>query len=342
MRNGILVMVVAALLATGCDRLVERQIERQVSRAEVDLLKSKDMHVVLCGTGSPIADASRAGACTAIVAGGELVLVDIGPGSWEVADLANLPTAALSAILLTHFHSDHIGDLGEAVTQSWIAGRAKPLDVYGPPGVDRVVGGFREAYTFDVDYRVAHHGEKNLPRAAAHAVPHPIPLPSDPMAAVPVFERNGLRVSMFAVDHRPVEPAVGYRFEYGNRAVVISGDTARSASLEHNAAGADLLIHEALQRDMIKRAADTMGRLGRNRMHDMAGDILNYHASPVDAAATAKAAGVKHLVLTHMVPAPNNFLTRRMFLAGVSDAYDGEVTVGADGERFTLAAKGGS
>jgi ribonuclease Z len=70
--------------------------------------------VILCGTDSPLPDATRAAACTAIVAGGELVLVDVGPGPWETADLANLPTAALGAVLLTHFHSDHIGDLGEA------------------------------------------------------------------------------------------------------------------------------------------------------------------------------------------------------------------------------------
>ena len=66
------------------------------------------------------------------------MLVDVGPGSWETVDLANLPTASVSAILLTHFHSDHIGDLGEAVMQSWVAGRTRPLDVYGPVGTDQV------------------------------------------------------------------------------------------------------------------------------------------------------------------------------------------------------------
>ena len=100
------------------------------------------MTVVLCGTGSPLADQERAGACTAVIAGGELVLVDVGPGSWETLDLTNVPTGELSAVLLTHFHSDHIGDLGEAMTQSWIAGRDTPLDVYGPVGTKQVVDGF--------------------------------------------------------------------------------------------------------------------------------------------------------------------------------------------------------
>jgi ribonuclease Z len=109
-------LVLAATIGTpaGCERLADRQAEQALSRARTDLLESPDLHVILCGTGSPLPDATRAAACTAIVAGGELGLVDVGPGPWETADLANLPTAALGAVLLTHFHSDHIGDLGEA------------------------------------------------------------------------------------------------------------------------------------------------------------------------------------------------------------------------------------
>src|SRR5262249_48370494 len=121
-----------------------------------------------------VARSGAAGACTAIIAGGELVLVDVGPGSWETVDLANLPTAGVGAALLTHFHSDHIGDLGEAVTQSWIAGRTKPLDVYGPPGVAQVVEGFDSAYAFDAAARVAHHRESHMPAAAGRAIAHEV------------------------------------------------------------------------------------------------------------------------------------------------------------------------
>jgi ribonuclease Z len=331
-------LLALALLATtlGCDRFVDRQIAANFGRTRTDMLTSPDLQVVLCGTGSPLPDAHRASACTAVVAGGELVLVDVGPGSWKVADLANLPTAGLSAILLTHFHSDHIGDLGEAITQSWIAGRAKPLDVYGPPGTKRVVDGFAEAYAADVGYRVAHHGEKALPRAAGSAVAHEVALPADPTGSTVVFERNGLRVTMFRVDHTPVEPAVGYRFDYRGRSVVVSGDTAKSPSVIANATGADILIHEALQPDIVKRAGRVAKEMGRDRLAGLSNDILTYHASPVQAAESAREAGAKHLVLTHLVPAPSNFLVRRMFLAGVSDAYGGEVTLGEDGATFVL------
>jgi ribonuclease Z len=327
------------MLAAGCERLVDRQGTRTLTRARTDLLRSPDLHVVLCGTGSPLPDPSRAAACTAVAAGGELVLVDVGPGSWEVVDLANLPTAALSAVLLTHFHSDHIGDLGEATTQSWIAGRPRPLDVYGPPGTVRVVQGFQEAYAADVGYRVAHHGDATLPRAAAGAVAHEVPIGAEPTADATVFERNGLRVTMFRVDHAPIDPAVGYRFDFAGRSVVVSGDTRKSASVVEHARGADLLIHEALQPEMVLRVPRVAEGLGLTRVAKLAGDIVNYHTSPVEAAEVARDAGVPHLVLTHLVPAPNNILTRRLFLRGVGDVYTGEVTLGVDGAEFTLPAK---
>lgn len=328
--------LLAAASIAGCDRVIDAQIERNLTRVDTSVLTSPDLNVVLCGTGSPLPDAQRAAACTAVIAGGEFVLVDIGPGSWEQVDLANLPTDSVSAILLTHLHSDHIGDLGEAITQSWIAGRAMPLDVYGPVGTAGVVAGFQQAYAPDVGYRVAHHGAAALPPAGAKAVAHELEAPSDPNGAAVVYEKNGLKVSVFRVDHRPVEPAFGYRFDYHGRTVVISGDTKKSASVERNAQNADLLIHEALQPDLMHRAAAVAQRIGRARVAKLASDIPGYHTSPVEAAEIARDAHVKHLVFTHLVPGPNNFFARRQFLSGVSDVYPGEVTIGDDGMRFTL------
>jgi ribonuclease Z len=327
-----------ALAAAGCDRLVDAQIERNLTRVDESILRSPDLHVVLCGTGSPIADAERAAACTAVIAGGRLFLVDVGPGAWETVDLANLPLAALAGVFLTHFHSDHFGDLGEATTQSWIAGRAQPLPVYGPPGTARVVAGLAQAYAFDVGYRVAHHGEAHMPRAAAGAEAREFALPSG-AEAVTVLEQDGLRVTAFAVDHAPVSPAVGYRFDFAGRSVVVSGDAKKSASVVENARGADLLVHEALCRPLVERAAARARRLGRERLGALASDVLDYHTSAPEAAEVAREAGVGKLVLTHLVPAPPNRLARRVFLEGVSDIFPGEVILGEDGMRFDLAAR---
>ena len=329
---------IALAFSLGCERLIDAQIERNLTRVQTGLPDEPGLHVVLCGTGSPIADASRAAACTAVLAAGQLYLVDVGPGAWESADLANLPLARLSGVLLTHFHSDHIGDLGEAITGSWIAGRAQPLDVYGPAGTAGVVRGFVDAYAHDADARTRHHGEQAMPRAAAGAVAHEIALDTDDPAlpSAVVVDRDGLRITAFAVDHAPVRPAVGYRFDYAGRSVVVSGDTKKSPGVAKHASGADLLVHEALLPEAAMRASAVAARIGNARLAKLASDIPGYHTAPVEAAELAQAAGAKKLVLTHLVPGPNNFLARRLFLRGVGAAYGGEVVLGEDGMRFDL------
>src|SRR5262249_55710434 len=148
------------------------------------------------------------------------------------------------------------------------------------------------------------------------------------------------RVAMSRVDHAPVEPAVGYRFDYKGRSVVVSGDTRKSASVAEHARGADLLVHEALQRDLIGRVPPVATRLGNPRLAKMAGDILTYHTTPVEAAGIARDPGGGDPGLPHLVRGPSNSLTRRMFLRGVADTSHGEVTLGEDADEFVLTPKG--
>jgi len=303
--------------------------------ADAGMLNDRQLHVVLCGTGSPLPDPTRAQACTAIIAGGEFVLVDTGSGSWRKVAVNNLPAQNLSAILLTHFHSDHIGDLGEALMQSWAAGRNHKLDVYGPPGVEQVVAGFEQAYSLDTGYRVQHHGEEWMPRAAAGAVAQPVRLKSNDTAAL-VFERNGLKVTAFKVDHDPASPAYGYRFEYRGRIVVVSGDTSKSDNLAKHAAGADLLIHDVIAKNLLQMAASNLDQAGNKRRAKMSRDIMTYHASPLEVAAIAASAKVETLVFTHMVPPPNSPQIEQAFLRGVSDIFKGKVVLATDGMRFDL------
>ena len=331
-------LLLALVALSGCDTiqsfLYQRAADRALAPDRTDLLTDGALHVILCGTGSPLPDPDRAGPCAAVIAGGSFYLVDTGPGSWENVQLWRLPRAQLAGILLTHFHSDHIGDLGEAIVQSWIGGRTTPLTVYGPPGVDIVVGGFRRAYTFDTQYRVTHHGEEAMPHQAAETAALPINVPPPGQSAV-VLEKNGLVVRAFAVDHRPVEPAFGYRFEFAGRSVVISGDTGPSDSLVANAKGADLLVHEALATHMIDRVRHIAEQRNQQRLAKMMGDIINYHTTPAQAADIARKAGVHMLALTHLVPPPQNALVKRIFLEGV-DQSGIQFALGDDGTHFVL------
>src|SRR5262245_55826694 len=111
-----------------------------------ELFDNHALRVILCGTSSPLPDPDRAKSCVAVVAGGKAYVVDTGPESWKTLGLLNFPAGRIAAILLTHFHSDHIGDLGEFRMQTWVGGRRRPLPVYGPAGVEQVVAGFNQAY----------------------------------------------------------------------------------------------------------------------------------------------------------------------------------------------------
>jgi len=334
-------VVVCLLLASslGCDavvgRMVEAAVERQLSTGHTEWLDDGALHVVLCGTGPPLPDPTSAASCTAVVAGGRVWVVDVGPGSQEVAQLIGVPRAALGGVLLTHFHSDHIGELGEWAMQSWVAGREDAFHVFGPPGVAQVAAGFQQAYGLDDGYRIAHHGVENMPRSATEWTVHEFPV--DEGEATVIHRVGGLTIEAFPVDHAPVEPAVGYRFQYGGRSVVISGDTDVSPSLEENARGADLLVHEVLLKDMVGQVSEAFGRAGEPRLQRLSADVLDYHTSPAEALATARSAGVDMLVMTHLVPPLPGRIRSWFFTRGL-EGGDVEVVMGEDGMHFRLPA----
>ncbi len=321
----------------GCDavvgRIIETAVERQLSAGHAEWLDDGALHVVLCGTGSPLPDPTSAAACTAVVAGGRVWVVDVGPGSQEVAQLIGVPRAALGGVLLTHFHSDHIGELGEWAMQSWVAGRTDAFHVFGPPGVARVAAGFQQAYGLDDGYRIAHHGVENMPRSATEWVVHEFPVPQGEAAVV--HREAGLAIKAFAVDHAPVVPAVGYRFEYGGRSVVISGDTDVSPSLPAHARGADILVHEVLLKEFAAQVSEGFGRAGELRLQRLSADVIDYHTSPAEALRAAQDAGVGMLVMTHIVPPIPGRLRSWFFTRGL-EGGDVDVVLGEDGMHFRL------
>lgn len=329
------------LLTTGvgCDALESRLLERGASQAMVadrtEWLDDGAMHVFLCGTGSPLPSRTRGGPCTAVLAGGRFIVIDVGRSSGTVFGLHRLPPQEIDAILLTHFHSDHIAELGELGMLSWALGRTDPLPVYGPPGVGEVVAGFERAYAQDTLYRTTHHGADLMPAASRRLLPRPVAISSRDGSAI-VFEDGDVKVTAFNVNHDPVTPAYGYRVDYGGRSVVVSGDTTQDPRVVRAASGADVLVHEALSKRMIAAARSAAGAVGFARREKILADILDYHTSPEEAAEVAKQAGVGLLVLTHLVPSLDNAVAERLFMSGVADAWDGNVLLGEDGIHIRL------
>ncbi len=298
-----------------------------------------DLHVMLCGAGTPMPDPKRSGPCIAVIANGNVLVVDAGSGAARNLAIYGIPADQVTAILLTHFHSDHIDGLGELLMQRWAMGDQRaPTPVFGPQGVEEVISGFHLAYTQDRDSRIAHHGADMLHIEAAGGEARSFSVPPEGLL-VPVLEIDGLRVRSFIVDHGPVKPAVGYRFDYKGRSLVISGDTARSKNLENLNVGIDLLVHEAQNVAMVDAIHAAAARSGKKRLEKISHDILSYHSSPVDAAKSATVVQARHLLFMHVAPPlPYSFMDH-LFSRGVNDAYSGDFTVGRDGTLVSIDTK---
>jgi ribonuclease Z len=249
------------------------------------------MKVTLLGTGSPIPDANRAGPSTLVQAAGQHIVVDCGRGCVMRMTAAGVFPPFLSAILLTHLHSDHISDLNDIVTSRWIMS-PNPIvtRIYGPVGTKQIVDGLRTMLALDEQYRLDHHAD--LRSGPGMQIEVTEVSPGD------TFTVGDVTVKVGRTDHRPVSPTVGYRFEAEGKVAALAGDTVPCAELDALCADADVYVQTVLRPDLVS-AMKQMLPAQAPRLND----ILDYHSSVEDAGQTAARARVKTLVLTHYVPA---------------------------------------
>ena len=246
----------------------------------------------------------------------------LAPALLRSRHLGRLPLEHLEAVFLTHFHSDHIAALPEFNLNSWVAGRPKPMVVFGPPGVAEIVEGLNDAYRLDLTYRVAHHGEELLPPSLGV-------MEAELMEADTVLDREDLTITSFQVNHDPVRPAVGYRFDYRGRSVVISGDATVTPGLIDAATGADLLLQDSLSLPLVKSLEKASAG---SRMEKIFFDIQDYHAHTGDLSGLVAKSGVRQLALYHLVPPPRNALFEKIFSR---DLPEGTI-ISQDGMIFEL------
>ncbi len=319
------------------DFIVNHLIERTVnSNSNIAHFEEDALYVITTGTGAPMPDPSRVGPQVVVVANGHKLVFDSGPGSTRNIEISNIGVGEIDAVFLTHYHSDHIGDLGELFLKRWgTNGIDLPLPVYGPPGVDQVVEGFELAYQLDKGYRVAHHGEGTMPSSGFGGEPKMFDLGKELSSSKVVYEKDGVEVIAFNVDHSPVFPAVGYRVNYKDRSVVISGDTIYTESLVEHAKNADLLVSEVLNHDLSQLISDiTEG--DENNASEVAEDILDYHISPAEVGIWATKSNVSHVLATHILPpVPVKFL-ENPFLKELRAEFDGLVRMANDGTMVIM------
>lgn len=297
------------------------------------------LHVYMCGTGSPMPDPSRAGPCLGVLAGDKAFVFDVGAGGPRNLGSMGFPTARLQSVYLTHLHSDHIDGLGELLLNSWIGGsRSTPTPISGPVGTQEVVNGFNAVYRIDSTYRVAHHGTGVANPAGFGGVATEIEIPTGPNGQLVVLDEGDLKITAIRVDHAPIEPAFGYRIDYKDRSISISGDTVYSPGFVAASKEVDLMLHEALNKDMVAKIGSTLGERGKTTGEAIFADILDYHTSPEEAARAAQEAGAEQLVLYHIVPQLPVEMLEPVFLGEAKSEFDGPITIGQDGMIFSLPA----
>lgn len=343
MKKGIVLTLVIALGLTVvvqkeniAQRILEAGMNKQMGRNVLNELPD-GLHLGLCGAGGPLPAPKASGPCVAVAAGKQLFVVDAGTDGIRNLIRMGMQPGSINAVLLTHFHSDHIDGLGELATLRWVNdANTSPLPVYGATGVENIVKGFNMAYQLDTIYRHAHHGDTVAPLSGAGMRANSFDKPKEGASLI-LIETSDLRIETFAVDHSPVDPAVGYKFTYKGRTALITGDTVKSDTIIQHSKNIDLLVHEALAPNLVNLMHDTAVKKDVAVLAKVTTDILDYHASPMDAAETAKEAGVKHLLYYHIVPPLVVPGQAQLFLDGAQDVFK-DYTIGQDGVLFSLPA----
>ncbi len=239
------------------------------------------LQVTFLGTGGPPPSLERHGISTLIKAGPHWLLFDTGRATLQRMHECGIPVDEIRNVFYTHLHSDHISGFGDFWMTGWfVLDRTAPLAVWGPPGTQRFVEGIKEAYHFDLSIR---------PQYEASAATG-LSIEVTEFGEGVVFDRDGVVVSAFLVDHGPVvKPAYGFKVAWNGRAIVLSGDTTYCDAIVRHAAGADLLIHEV--------AGASARQIGKN---PQLGKIVASHTSPEQLAAICRAAAPRCTLINHL------------------------------------------
>ncbi|BCG74059.1 hydrolase [Mesorhizobium sp. 113-1-2] len=248
--------------------------------------------------------------------GGRTIVVDCGLGVTRGLVDAGISLKALDLIFITHLHSDHVLELGPLIHTAWTAGLATPVTVFGPLGTGHYWRRFCQAMEFDIEIRIVDEGRPDIRELVS----------IDEFGEEQVVEQGGLKVTALRVDHPPVTDCFALCFEHGGRSVVFSADTAFFPPLADFAKGADLLVHEAMLEEGIERLVARTGNGARLRQH-----LLASHSLAEEAGRIASDAGVKRLVLNHLIPADDAEIGEADWLAAVRKTWAGDLTIARDG-----------
>lgn len=289
---------------------------------------AQEIRVTLLGTGAPPPVMHRFGPSTLVEAGGQKFLFDAGRGALQRLAQLRVRWKDVDGVFFTHLHSDHVVGFPDLWLTGWLVGpgRDRPLQVWGPRGTKKMMSHLEQAYEFDIRIRLYDD----------RAAPDGVVILAEDIGEGVVFDKGGLKITAFEVDHKPVKPAFGYRVDYGGRAVVLSGDTRVSENLIRHAQGVDLLVHEVVSPETFQRAGVRPER---------AKTVIEHHVTPEQAGEVFARTKPRLAVYSHIV---QPIATDQDLIPPTRKTYSGPVEVGEDlmvievGEKIEVRRPGRS
>jgi len=271
--------------------------------------RCQEVRVTLLGTGTPAPVMNRFGPSILVEAGGQKFLFDAGRGSLQRLVQSQVSWRDVNGVFLTHLHSDHVVGFPDLWLTGWLtSNRDAPLLVWGPKGTTKMMSLLAQAYEYDIQIR----------QFDEHASPEGAVIRASDIADGFVYEKNGVKIIAFDVDHAPVQPAFGYRVDYAGRSVVLSGDTRYSENLIRHAEGVDLLVHEVVAPETYRRAGERPER---------AKIIMEHHTTAEQAGVVFSRVKPRLAVYSH-IGRPS--ATAQDLIPPTRKAYAGPLEVGED------------
>lgn len=279
--------------------------------------QGQEIKVTLLGTGAPTPSMDRFGPSILVEAGGQKFLFDAGRGALQRLAQVKVRWQDVDGVFITHLHSDHVVGFPDLWLTGWLvgAGRDRPLHVWGPLGTKKMLSLLGQAYEFDIAIR----------QQDDKASPDGVVIVARDIGEEVVFEKAGVKITAFEVDHQPVKPALGYRVDYGGRSVVLSGDTRISENLIRHAQGADVLIHEVASPEAFKRTIITSER---------ARSVVAHHVTPEQAGEVFSRVKPRLAVYSHVVPPT---ATAQDLIPPTRKTYPGWLELGEDLMEIRIA-----
>jgi len=292
-------------------------IDATIAATQAALKEAKGTKLVILGTGAgPVPGSARHMTAHILVSKGAAYVLDCGLGVTRQFARTGIPWRALKAIFITHHHPDHNIEYGPLLVLGWVGGMQQSVRAYGPPPLAQMTADYFRSAKTTIDFWAEDFHIPALAPIETHELPQ----------AGPVMQDENVKVTSVLVQHPPVTPAYGYRFDFQDRSIAFSGDTVGLEAVAAMAKGADMLVHEAI--DMPAIEAYMKAQIAPARFDAAMAHMRADHTQTEEVGRIAHEAGVKTLVLSHLAPGEN--VSDERWHQAAAKSFKGEIIVARD------------